>query len=452
MSLTPLVFTGVSTFSDDFQSIINRAVSIASLPVKALQNQQTDLVQQKLLVTNLGDAASTLGAALAKLGSIGQTRALSASSSDSSKVTATNTNSTSATTYTLSDITSIAKVAAETSATGYVDATSAAVSSTGFVKLTVGTNSYDIDLTGNNNLTALRDAINQKGAGVTATILTTGTGPTPYYLSVTANTPGATTLVLKDDPSGANTDLLTSANQGANTEFKINGVSVSKTSTFINDVVPGTTFNILGTTSGAETVTVTLSTSRSQISSALKDLVTSYNAVSDQVNAQIGKDAGLLSGDALIRETQTRIRQLAGFQGTGSVKSLAELGFELDNSGKATFNQSTFDALSDYSIQGALDFLGSSTAGLGQFAASFTEISDPVTGLVKIQQDGYDTRNKNLTSQISTLTDRISTLQTNLSARLHIADALLANLQSQQSTLDASIQSLNFAIYGKNVG
>ena len=43
MSITPLTFTGVSTYSNDFQTILSRAVQIAQLPLKALQNRDTGL-------------------------------------------------------------------------------------------------------------------------------------------------------------------------------------------------------------------------------------------------------------------------------------------------------------------------------------------------------------------------------------------------------------------------
>ena len=36
MALAPLTFTGISSFSDDFQVILDRSVSIASLPARAL--------------------------------------------------------------------------------------------------------------------------------------------------------------------------------------------------------------------------------------------------------------------------------------------------------------------------------------------------------------------------------------------------------------------------------
>lgn len=36
MGLTPLAFTGISSFSQDFQTILKRAVDIAALPAKML--------------------------------------------------------------------------------------------------------------------------------------------------------------------------------------------------------------------------------------------------------------------------------------------------------------------------------------------------------------------------------------------------------------------------------
>ena len=68
MSLSPLTFTGVSKFSSDFQTILNRTVAIASQPVQLLQNQQKDLLQQKLLVSNLSGGVAGLATAVENLG------------------------------------------------------------------------------------------------------------------------------------------------------------------------------------------------------------------------------------------------------------------------------------------------------------------------------------------------------------------------------------------------
>jgi hypothetical protein len=47
------------------------------------------------------------------------------------------------------------------------------------------------------------------------------------------------------------------------------------------------------------------------------------------------------------------------------------------------------------------------------------------------------------------MTLRVSDMQKSLAARLHAADSLLASLESQQTMVDASLQSLNYTLYGK---
>jgi hypothetical protein len=86
MSTTPLYFTGVSTYSADFQSIIQRQVAIAQLPVQKLQNQQTDNLSRKQALIALDPAVAGLGSAVVALGILAANQGVSASSSDSTIV------------------------------------------------------------------------------------------------------------------------------------------------------------------------------------------------------------------------------------------------------------------------------------------------------------------------------------------------------------------------------
>lgn len=449
MGLAPLTFTGISKFSEDFQTILKRAVSIANVPIQRLQNEQSDVLQKKLITVGLGDSLKAFQDKLQALSNIGDKKAIVGTSSNTSKVVITGTSASASATYTISEITSKASTASETSASGYTDGATSPVSTTGTVKLTVGSQEYEITLNaGENNLAGLRDKINGLNAGVTASVLTTGTGATPNYLSISANTSGATTLTLVDDPAGAASALLTANNQGSNAEFKLNGVQVSKKSNTINDVVAGVTFDIAGTTGAGESVTVTLSSDRGKLKSALKDLVGSYNALAKQLDTQIGANAGLLTGDHLLRDIQDAMRSVTGFKGSGSVKSIADLGFSLSTTGEISFDDATFDGLGDSEVQAGFAFVGPAS-GLGSLIHQFEQITDPVTGIIKVQQDQYDGTDKRLTSSISEQQTRVSNMQRTLSEKLQASDALLAKLESQQSVLDASLQSLTTLLYGK---
>src|SRR5438552_2246789 len=225
MATTPATLNGISKYATDFQSILTRAVAIWRLPVTALLNSDADVLQKQTQLSTLGASVGDLGASLFALGTLAHSKALVATSSDSSTVSVQATGASAAASFTISNITSVASAASETSKSGYADASVTVVSSTGTLNLIVGATNYPIHLIpANNNLVALRDAINASGLGVTATVLTTGTGANPNYLSVTSNSTGAKTLQLIDDPTGINKNLLTSSNQGSDAVFQLNGV------------------------------------------------------------------------------------------------------------------------------------------------------------------------------------------------------------------------------------
>ena len=568
MSIAPLTFTGVSSFSNDFQTILSRAVQIANLPVTALTNKQTDIQSEKMLASGLSSAISAVGTSLGSLAALGATPAMTATSTNSSVVTATASGATSGATYAITNVTSIARAASETSLTGYAgsnysvaytpltgdasspdqqsltftindssgnaqtttipltggaagltgagaasainsalqatgnatlmgitatansvagtisfagsatstftvgfgpetgvnttagfpvsvqgtvqSSTTVPVSTTGTMQLNIGGTLTPIVLAaGQNNLTGLRDAINNLHLGVTASILATGTGGASNYLTVSANKTGLTTLTLVDNPSGTPIPFLSGTNQGANTVFQLNGLNVTKPSNVVSDVVSGVSFTFGGTTTAGQTVNVSLASDSSKISTALQGLVTNYNTLSGLLNAQIGSAAGLLSGNPVIAQTrQAMFSLLNSGTGSGTVQNLTDLGIELDNNGVMSLNSGTFNALSNTQIADAYSFLGSKTAGPSAMQSRFTQLSDPTTGTIQAQETQWDATDKRLTAQVSALTDRINAMQATLQSKLQIADSLLASLASTQSMLTSSIQSMNFTAYG----
>jgi len=449
--ITPLTLSGVSTYSSDFQSILNRQVQIAELPLQELQTQDSTVLSQAQTLGGFIRPVNDLANAITALGNLASNQALAATSSDSTKVTAQATGATSPASYTISNITFIAGTASESSVSGYADSTTAQVSSTGILKLVVGSNSYTINLTPQtNNLSGLENAINNLNAGVTASILTTGTGSNPNYLSISANATGATTLQLFDDPTGADKNLLTDNNQGSDAVFHLNGVPVTNSSNTINNVIPGLTFTIVAPTSPNQNVTLSLSSDGTQLASAVQTFVSAYNALNQQVLGQEGPAAGPLAGDFLVRQMQQDLQSLTTYSGNASIKSLSDLGISIDSAGKMSVDPTVISSFSSSQLSDAFNFFGSATTGFGALAGQFNELTDPVSGLITIQDQSYTSNDQHLQGQISTLTTQIQTMQATLSQQLAAADALVAELQSQQTVISASVQSVNLALYGRN--
>jgi flagellar hook-associated protein 2 len=448
---TPLTLNGVSQYSSDLQSILNRAVQIAQIPITALQNKDSDTLTRETELGTLSTAVTSFASSLSALGSVAANQALAANSSDTSVVQATATGATTPTTYTINSVTSAAHAASERTLNHFADSTSTPVSSTGTMDLLVGTQHHVFSLT-NNSLIGVRDKINGLNAGVTASILTTSGG---NYLALTATSTGHTTLQLVDDPitpsnlGGANTNILTATKQGSDAVFQLNGINVDQPGNTVNSVIPGVTLNIVGTS--ASPVTVSLASDPTQLSSALQSFVDNYNTLHDAVNSEVGTGAGLLQGDPVVTQLEAGLRQVASYRTTtGSINGLSDLGITFDTSGKATLNMNTVNSLSGQQISDAFQFLGSATPGLAGLSPTFSQFSDPVTGLIKIESDGLAQTDKSLQNQISTLNTRAGDMQKAMAARLQAADALIASLQSQQLTLTSSLQGLNLVLYGKN--
>jgi len=540
-----LSFTGISTYSSDFQAILQREDAIAQLPITKLQNDQADNLGVKQALIALNPVVSTLASSVAALGQLASGQGLSATSSDTTSVSIVNTGATSPANYTISNIT-LGTAASELSLASYANATTTPIGVPGQNKftLTVGATPYHLDITGSNDLAGLRDAINASGAPVNASILNSGSGS---YLSITANNVGATTLTLTTAPVTANlisstgsgtekslagypdtgttavsssgtvnltvgggavipldisannnlTGLMNAINgagagvtasitasggqnflkltaaggpttitlndtpgapvsliskaaqQGGNASFTLNGsIQVTNQATNVfNNIIPGVTFNLLQNNAG--TVNLSLATDPSQLTSALQTFVSSYNSMADQVAQETGTGAGALGANSIIRDISTDLGQLSGYFGSSStVRSLSDLGITFNNSGQMSLDSNVVSGFSNTQMSDAFKFFGSSNAGFAAFASNFTSLSDPISGSIQNQEDGIDAEDTNISSQITTLQARAALAHNANTARLEAADALVAQLESNKNTVSAEVQSVNFVAFG----
>lgn len=445
MSLAPLRFSGISSFSEDFQAIVDRSYSIASLPVKALQQDQVRLLEQNAALGNLKSVVAGLADRLTALGRLGSGGSLSGSAS-SGEVSVIAGKGASPGAWRVDSITSVASAGISTSAAGYDSATGSAVSGTGHLQLVVGSGIHSLVLgPGENNLTALRDKINALGAGVSASLLYSG-GTTPkYYLTLTATETGAKALGLRSEADNPATELLAVTSGGKNLELSINGIPLVSSSNTVDDAIEGVTLQIKEVS--ASPIQLSVSTNRGAIQDALQTFADSYNAAADALDGQMGEEAGSLQGSSLVREIRQQLRAISHYA-SGSGMNLVELGLKFDDSGHLSYDSSAIEAMGTSQLQGALEFLNADD-GLASLASRLTLFSDPGLGLIQKQIAGNDDTDLRLTKQIEVLSERIASAQATLLQKLQMADALLATLDAQRNMLNASVQSLNLVLYGR---
>ena len=448
---SPQTFTGVSKYSSDLQSILTRSNQIAQMPVQALRNDQTTLQSEATELGSLQTVVGNLAQAITSLGSLSSGGALTATSNDTNVGASVSGTGAAAGTYTISNVTSLASVSSATMISGVSDpnSTPVAPADTNTLYLVAAGAPIPIQLTDQtNNLYGVRDAINAANAGVTASVLTTSQGS---FLTMSATQAGATSIQLLTDSADPATDLMSMDHTGSLAQFEVNGKPATSTSNQVKGVIAGVTLNLKAATQAGESATITVAANAQPVISALQNVVSAYNALLSKVDSEYGSHAGALAGNQVVRSVESLMRQFAFYEGTGSVKSLMDLGISLDKTGTMSLDTSVLSAMAPGQLSQALGYLGNSTSGLAALAGTFTAYSDTASGVLQKQIDQDQKSAQSLQDQIDAMNVRIAAAQKAEMAKLEAADALLAQLTSQQDMLTASIQSLNYTLYGASL-
>jgi len=427
--------TGSSTFASDLQASVNRALEIASLPMEALQNDQSTISGQISELNTLGGLFNSLQTSLDAIGGTGGS-SVQAVVSDQSVLSASVTGSPLPGTYTVQVLNAGSSSSAiSNSATPVTDPATQDISSSSSFTLTVGTSTYTVSASDLNDLAA---AINSSGAPVQAVVVNLGSPSSPnYQLSLQATGLGNVALQLSDG-----TNLLTSLNTGTDASYTVDGQPPTGISTDSSTVTiaPGLSVDL----AAVGTSTVTVSSSLSSVSSELSSFVTAYNAAFAELEKNFGQNGGALVGDSTVLDMQQALNQMINYSGAGgSITSLAQLGVEFTQQGTLTFDSSAIAGLSSSQINDALTFLGGTTTGgfLEYANNTLNGITDPVAGSVATETQTLQSESQNNQTQITNDQAQLALMQTSLQTQMAQANALIATLQTRTTFLEGLFQA-----------
>jgi flagellar hook-associated protein 2 len=438
------LFTGNSRYAQDFQSVIDRSVAIASLPMKQHQNQLAAMQGESAELSLLTAKFTALGTALDRLTTAA---GIQATSSDPSVLTATAAADAAKGTYTL-DIRDVGSAATSLSAGAAildpsVSGLSTATAFTLTVKTDPGTGAETTRTisfsTIGTSLNALRDAINsQPGLHVRATVVNVGTSTAPdYRLSIQSMDLAPESIQLNDGTS----DLLTAQANGSRVTYRING----GTQDFTSDsrtlaLSQGLTVDVLSAKPGTP-VTVSVDDNANAISSALTNFATYYNALIDELGKNHGSGGGALTGNSVIGSLSSTLSNMMFYEGNST--SFSEIGLVMDssNNGHITLDPALFAKASE-NLSQVTGFLGSSTSGFISNAQSALDSVTGLTGSLTSASDGMETELKTQNQRITDDQDRIDQLRTRLEAQMAASDALIAQLEQQANYFTSMFKAM----------
>jgi flagellar hook-associated protein 2 len=447
MSDSSTIFSGTSRYASDFQSLISRAVSIASLPLTQLTIQKTALQAESTALSTLDTKFSSLQSAITSLETATGSGSFAASVSDETIVSATVSTGALEGIYSI-EVTSLGSYTNTMSKDGLTTVTDPStqnIYSASSFTLTINGTPTTITPAAN-TLNDLVEAINATDLEVRASIVNIGSTDSPdYRLSIQSTNLAGDTIQLAD---GA-TSLMDTLSTGANATYKVNGRStaVSSDSRTIT-LAPGLSVQLLAASETGVATTITVSRSTSAISNALLAFVTAYNAAVDELDKHRGDSGGALAGQSIVFTLSQALRDVAQYSGdSGAITSLTELGLTFDGEGKLSLDTSTFSSAASDNMKAMLTFLGSTTES--GFLKSATDLlyslEDTTDGLIKTAISSLEAAVAAQDDRIAAEQDRVDRVQENLVAQMAAADALIAALEQQASYITDLFESMRIA-------
>ncbi|GGX80153.1 flagellar hook-associated protein 2 [Litchfieldella qijiaojingensis] len=376
------------------------------------------------------------------------------SSVEGSSVTATSTSDAVTGSYTI-NVTNVAK-ASSMATDGIADKTTDL--GAGTVSFTFGDGStLDVDITaGDSSLEAIRDAINAKEGGVSASIVNDGSG-TPYRLSLasteTGTDAGISSVTFSGDLGGQLAIDAATEVVAEDATLTVNGISITSQSNRIEEAIQGVTLDIVE--EGESTLTVERDTE--SIKDAIESFVKSYNSLRSTMDSLSSYDsesgnAGELLGDSTLRSVESRLRStLSDAVEGGEFSLLSDLGISLQLNGKLKIDDDKLDDAIANNLSGVSEFFaGSSEEGgmAGQLDGTLESMLED-NGLLDNRVSGLETSVENLNDRFALMERNIEATIDRYRQQFTKLDGLIASMNQTSTYLTQQFESLN-AQLGRN--
>jgi flagellar hook-associated protein 2 len=463
----------------DVNSIVQAMVAAESQPLTDLQTAAQGLNTKLSAVGQVQSYLSSLSDALSALTDPTLWSRTAANSSDTSSVNATASAGAAAGNYNIA----VGQLASSQSASSAAFTSSSATVGTGVLTISTGSWSSDnssftagsaapvtISIDAGDTLAQIRDKINGANAGVTAAIVTDGSGA---RLSITSSQTGAANafkIDVSDGGDGNDTDAaglsalaydpaagtqgLTRNQSAADAQATINGIAVTSASNTLSNVLDGLTLTLSKVTSSPVSVTVSADSSAAQ--SAINGFVTSYNNAMSYLRSATKYDAGTkvagpLQGDMTIVSLTSQLRSMIGgnSSASGVFQRLSDIGIQPQqdgslkvDSGKLSTALGNLPELQKMLAAPLADGAANSTSGMAQQLYSYVSGALSFDGVLTGETNGINARLKDNSSQQDAMQQRINAYQARVQAQYQALDTQMGSLNSLSSYVSQQMSLL----------
>lgn len=429
----------------DVGATVDQLIYAEQAPERLLQNQQSALTAQSTALRGLNSSLATLEGSVNDLKDLtGAFGSLTAQSSNDVILTAT-ADSTAATGRHTVAISQLATVASQ-----YSDTLDSAGSTftPGTLQFRIGSGSLQTVTfdSSHNTLTSAATYINSLKLGVTASVVSDAQGS---RLTLVSNTSGAAgDLTVSASPTGLGFHVGVA---GQNAKLTVDGVPIQSATNQVSGGLKGVTLNLTGTTSDIP-VTLTVAADTARASAAINSMVTAYNSIINNINAQFTYNqttgtAGTLAGDSSVRSVQSSLLSAMSFKlkDGNTYQTLRSLGIQMRDDGTLTVDDSQLSAALQNSPDAVEKFFqGSASNGFANtLSTQLMSLTDPTQGPLNVDANGIDNTVSSIKDQIDQFEVRIAMRRQILTDEYTKIDTELRQLPLLQQQISAQLGSLS---------
>jgi flagellar hook-associated protein 2 len=302
-------------------------------------------------------------------------------------------------------------------------------------------------------------AINAANTGVTATLISTGTGANNYRIVLAGQTGSGSVFTLTSNPDLGFHETANTLQSAQDSILEYEGLTLTRSSNSVSDVIEGATINLMGTS--ASEVRLAIANDRSTLKTNIQDMVSNYNSLLTSLDNFIAVDsdtemAGALSEDgALVRFLKDKIRSAVfndSSTPSGNISAMRDLGVSVNRYGAVTFTEATYDAavLSNYdnivtmltADTSNANLFASGNKGLAQDIATALEDLTDATGVVTVREATATTDKSNHEDALIKLEKRMDVIYNRYLTQFGAMEGLMATLDSTKNYLTSQFESL----------
>jgi flagellar hook-associated protein 2 len=438
--MAELSFSGFNGI--DFTQIMNAVMLQERQPLDELQRQQSLLQQKDSALSAMANLIGALQTPIASLTSATSFTNVAANSSDTTVATVSMGSGGIPGDYEIV-VDHLAKGQVTSSTNGF-SAVNTAVADGGSISFTInGETTEAISITGQTTLSGLKDAINNQGSGVVASIVNDGTN---YKLLIASRATGSTNgfTVNSSLSNSAGATVTFAAGQSASSgnvqdamdsAFTVNGLPITSASNSVSEAIAGLTVTL----KGAGSASISVASDYAPLKDNIKKFATEYNKLRAFFNSQTAT-RGPLATDSVLRGALNDIKSvlLGRNDNDGRYHYLSEIGLEFLSNGEIKIDETKLNA----AVDGFPGDVAKLFQGTGAIDGTLEDLKETLgnldgsAGLIKSTRSSIDTTIKNYRDRIASQELRLEIKRQELIKVYTAADQAMQRLNAATSSLN----------------